>query len=160
VLSASADNWFLKSDTFKLSSKYEQAKVIAELNSTSSGGPYTYYRTNHRFAGQAYDGTNIDVSSNVCCGAAGSCRNNVACQCQVSVGPLPAGGYTIGNMQVFHNMAACYQLFPDASNNMCGRSGFFIHGGDCSGDPSEGCIVISDESTRYLIKSGAHLTVV
>jgi hypothetical protein len=54
-----------------------------------------------------------------------------------------------------------YQLFPSASNNMCGRSDFLIHGGDCqSGNPSIGCIVIENQDTRYLIKSGATLKVV
>jgi len=43
---------------------------------------------------------------------------------------------------------------------MCGRSGFLIHGGACSGNPSEGCIVIEDQNIRYKIKSGASLKVV
>ena len=44
---------------------------------------------------------------------------------------------------------------------MCGRDQFLIHGGDCSsGNPSIGCIVIEDESIRYLIKSGSTLEVV
>lgn len=52
-------------------------------------------------------------------------------------------------------------LYPAASNNMCGRSDFLIHGGNCaSGNPSIGCIVIEDESTRYMIKSGATLKVI
>jgi hypothetical protein len=81
-------------------------------------------------------------------------------QCEVSVGPLPQGGYTLGNMETFKGMPYCYPLYPDASNDMCGRSGFLIHGGGCSSNPSEGCIVIEDENTRYMIKSGARLTVV
>lgn len=53
------------------------------------------------------------------------------------------------------------ELFPSSSNNMCGRSDFLIHGGNCgSGNPSIGCIVIESESTRYMIKSGATLKVV
>jgi hypothetical protein len=43
---------------------------------------------------------------------------------------------------------------------MCGRSGFLIHGGGCSSNPSEGCIVIEDQNVRYMIKSGATLTVI
>jgi hypothetical protein len=42
---------------------------------------------------------------------------------------------------------------------MCGRSGFFIHGGDCSGDPSQGCIVIADNATRHRIQHGTILEV-
>ena len=66
--------------------------------------------------------------------------------------PLPQGTYTLGNMYTFKGMPYCYDLYPAASNNMCGRSGFLIHGGGCSGNPSEGCIVIESESTRYMIK--------
>jgi len=95
-----------------------------------------------------------------CCGAAGSCRDNPSCSCQKNVGPLPAGTYTLGNMYTFKGMPYCYDLYPSSSNSMCGRSGFLIHGGGCSGDPSEGCIVIQDENIRYKIKSGATLHVV
>ena len=63
-------------------------------------------------------------------------------------------------MYTFKGMPYCYDLYPSASNNMCGRSGFLIHGGNCGGNPSEGCIVIESESTRYKIKSGATLKVV
>jgi hypothetical protein len=129
------------------------------LNATSTGGPYTYSQTAHRFSGTAYDGTTIDTTG-CCSGQSGSCRNNPSCQCQVRVGPLPQGSYTLGNMMTFKGMPYCYELYPSASNSMCGRSGFLIHGGSCSGNPSEGCIVIENESTRYKIKSGASLKVV
>ena len=46
-----------------------------------------------------------------------------------------------------------YKLYSSSSNNICGRSGFLIHGGSCSGNPSEGCIVIEDQNIRYKIKS-------
>ena len=65
----------------------------------------------------------------------------------------------LGNMYTFKGMPYCYDLYPAASNNMCGRSGFLIHGGGCSGNPSEGCIVIESQDTRYKIKSGATLKV-
>eukprot|EP01037_Dinobryon_pediforme_P019456 gene19456-19878_t len=71
-----------------------------------------------------------------------------------------SGTYTLGNMYTFKGMPYCYDLYPSSSNSMCGRSGFLIHGGGCSGNPSEGCIVIESESTRYLIKSGATLKVI
>ena len=132
--------------------------VLAALNSTT-GGPYTYSQSGHHFYGAAYDGSYIDTTG-CCSGASGSCRNNPACQCQVSIGPLPQGTYTLGNMMTFKGMPYCYELTPSSSNSMCGRSGFLIHGGGCSGNPSEGCIVIESESTRYLIKSGATLKVI
>lgn len=62
-------------------------------------------------------------------------------------------------MRTFKGMDYCYDLYP-AGADMCGRSGFLIHGGGCSGNPSEGCIVIEDSATRYKIKSGATLEVV
>lgn len=126
---------------------------------TTTGGPYTYSQSGHHFYGTAYDGSYIDTKG-CCCGQSGSCRDNPSCQCEVSVGPLPQGSYTLGNMRTFKGMNYCYDLYPAASNNMCGRSGFLIHGGGCSGNPSEGCIVIESESTRYMIKSGASLKVI
>ena len=138
-------------------------KDLVNLNSTmevsASGGPYTYSQSAHHFYGSGYDGSWIDTYS-ACSGQSGSCRNNPACQCQKSVGPLPQGTYTLGNMYTFKGMPSCYDLYPAASNNMCGRAGFLIHGGNCAGNPSEGCIVIESESTRYKIKSGATLKVV
>ena len=120
---------------------------------------YTYSQSGHRFSGPAYDGTNIDTTG-CCSGQSGSCRNNPACQCQVAVGPLPQGTYSLGNMMTFKGMPYCYELYPASSNSMCGRSGFLIHGGGCSGNPSEGCIVIENQDTRYKIKTGATLKVV
>ena len=127
--------------------------------SSGSGGPYTYSQTGHHFYGVSYDGSYIDTYG-CCSGQSGSCRNNPSCQCQVSVGPLPQGTYTLGNMMTFKGMSYCYELYPASTNSMCGRSGFLIHGGSCSGNPSEGCIVIENESTRYKIKSGATIKVV
>jgi hypothetical protein len=126
---------------------------------TTTGGPYTYSQSQHHFYGTAYDGTYIDTYG-CCSGQSGTCRNNPSCQCKVSIGPLPQGTYTLGNMMTFKGMSYCYELFPSSTNNMCGRSGFLIHGGSCSGNPSEGCIVIEDQNTRYRIKSGATLKVV
>lgn len=128
------------------------------MNSTT-GGPYTYVVASAHFYGTAFDGSWIDTW-NCCCGQSGSCRNNPSCNCQISVGPLPAGWYTLGNMYTFKGMPYCYDLYPDSSNYMCGRSGFLIHGGNCGGNPSEGCIVIPDDNTRYMIKSGATLQVI
>ena len=136
---------------------FEPLALKASLNTTSY--VYTYSQSGHRFSGPAYDGTYIDTTG-CCSGQSGSCRNNPSCQCQVSVGPLPQGTYSLGNMMTFKGMPYCYELYPYSSNSMCGRSGFLIHGGGCSGNPSEGCIVIENQDTRYKIKSGATLKVV
>ena len=136
---------------------FEPDTLKGSLNTTSY--VYTYSQSGHRFSGPAYDGTYIDTTG-CCSGQSGSCRNNPSCQCQVSVGPLPQGTYSLGNMMTFKGMQYCYELYPASSNSMCGRSGFLIHGGGCSGNPSEGCIVIENQDTRYKIKSGATLKVV
>lgn len=136
----------------------ERDRTLVSLNLTT-GGPYTYSQSGHHFYGTGYDGSWIDTYG-CCSGQSGSCRNNPSCQCQKSVGPLPQGTYTLGNMYTFKGMPYCYDLYPSASNNMCGRSGFLIHGGGCSGNPSEGCIVVEDQNIRYKIKSGATLKVV
>jgi len=136
-----------------------QKDMTLEILNLTAGGPYTYSQRAHHFWGEAFDGTNIDTSA-ACCGAKGPCRDNPSCQCSVGVGPLPKGTYTLGNMQTFKGMNYCYQLYPAASNSMCGRSGFLIHGGGCSANPSEGCIVIEDQNIRYKIKSGATLRVI
>jgi hypothetical protein len=146
--------------TENASNKILSNKILSNTNlTTTTGGPYTYSQSGHHFYGTAYDGTMIDTTG-CCSGQSGSCRNNPDCQCKVSIGPLPQGTYTLSNMMTFKGMQYCYELYPSASNNMCGRSGFLIHGGTCSGNPSEGCIVIESESTRYKIKSGATLKVI
>ena len=142
---------------FSYDNKNEYIEPSSLLNTTSY--LYTYSQSGHHFYGPAYDGTYIDTTG-CCSGQSGSCRNNPSCQCQVSVGPLPQGTYSLGNMMTFKGMPYCYELYPASSNSMCGRSGFLIHGGACSGNPSEGCIVIENESTRYKIKSGANLKVI
>ena len=136
----------------------EKVSTNASVTLTT-GGPYTYSQSGHHFYGVAYDGSYIDTYS-CCAGQSGSCRNNPSCQCQKSVGPLPQGTYTLGNMYTFKSCINSYDLYPSSSNNMCGRSGFLIHCGGCSGNPSEGCIVIESDSIRYMIKSGATLKVI
>jgi len=151
---------------FSYDNKNEYFEPEPETTSSLRGGQlnttsyvYTYSQSGHHFYGPAYDGSYIDTTG-CCSGQSGSCRNNPSCQCQVSVGPLPRGTYSLGNMMTFKGMPYCYELYPYSSNSMCGRSGFLIHGGSCSGNPSEGCIVIESETTRYKIKSGGTLKVV
>lgn len=60
-----------------------------------------------------------------------------------NVGPLPVGRYHIGP-PMHHPTAGPYtlRLEPDPSNDMHGRSGFLIHGGNANGSASQGCIVL------------------
>jgi len=147
---------------FKYDKPEEKEIIKSGLNTTTTtnaGGPYTYSQSGHHFYGVAYDGSYIDTYG-CCCGQSGSCRNNPSCQCKISVGPLPQGTYTLGNMYTFKSCINSYDLYPSSTNSMCGRSGFLIHCGSCSGNPSEGCIVIESDATRYMIKSGATLKVI
>ena len=149
----------LGDDMFGYYDRPEPATDKKDLLNLTAGGPYTYSQSGHHFYGTAYDGSYIDTYG-CCAGQSGSCRNNPSCQCQKSVGPLPQGTYTLGNMYTFKSCINSYDLYPSSSNCMCGRSGFLIHCGGCSGNPSEGCFVIESDSTRYLIKSGATLKVI
>ena len=149
----------LGDDMFGYFDRPEAATDKKDLLNLTTGGPYTYSQSGHHFYGTAYDGSYIDTYG-CCAGQSGSCRNNPSCQCQKSVGPLPQGTYTLGNMYTFKSCINSYDLYPSSSNSMCGRSGFLIHCGGCSGNPSEGFIVIESDSTRYLIKSGATLKVI
>jgi hypothetical protein len=144
---------------FQIDKPVEPKRSQKDLLNLTTGGPYTYSQSGHHFYGTAYDGSYIDTYG-CCAGQSGSCRNNPSCQCQKSIGPLPQGTYTLGNMYTYKSCINSYDLYPSSSNSMCGRSGFLIHCGGCSGNPSEGCIVIESDATRYLIKSGATLKVI
>lgn len=128
------------------------------VGASSTGGLYSYSQTSGHFTGPSFKGGTISTYG--CSGALGPCRNNPACQCRVDVGPLPQGTYWIGNMITFKGMPYCYPL-TQTGGNSCGRSGFLIHGGDCSPpwNPSEGCLVIPSDSTRYLIEHDSTLHV-
>ena len=75
------------------------------------------------------------------------------------VGPLPRGFYTIEQPNN-HIGPFSMPLTPDASNEMFGRSGFYIHGdnveraGQEAG--SEGCIVTGRATREAIWNSGDH----
>jgi type VI secretion system (T6SS) effector TldE1-like protein len=68
-------------------------------------------------------------------------------------GPLPQGIYTIGGAYTDPHLGPLVmRLTPDPSNEMFGRSGFFIHADSVvhPGQASEGCIVMP-QSVRIAI---------
>lgn len=93
--------------------------------------------------GKLYDGTGLLGTGYA--GAPGG-KNDPKMQSVPNVGPLPVGFYTI---QPPTNSTHCgfeaFPLVPDATNEMFGRSGFFLHGDSLShpGGGSDGCIVQS-----------------
>lgn len=81
--------------------------------------------------------------------------NNPDAEDQKNIGPLPQGKYTMTKWFALHPRvgAAAIELTPDLSNQMFGRSEFFIHGLDIM-DPlhsSEGCMVFGGSTQRLAI---------
>lgn len=75
---------------------------------------------------------------------AGSHTNNPNSQCIHDLGPIPTGWYSLSNIQDIGNLRQAIRLTPDSNNNMCGRTGFLIHG-DSQNSPgwaSAGCIIL------------------
>ena len=118
----------LGDDMFGYYDRAEPATDKKDLLNLTTGGPYTYSQSGHHFYGAAYDGSYIDTYS-CCAGQSGSCRNNPSCQCQKSVGPLPQGTYTLGNIYIFKSCINSYDLYSDSFNNMCSRLGYLIKSG-------------------------------
>lgn len=82
--------------------------------------------------------------------------NNPA-YCNVrDVGPLPIGNYQIGPAEDNPDVGL-YAMFlaPDRSNEMFGRSGFFIHGDNpqLNHTASDGCIVLPNPVRRDINES-------
>ena len=72
-------------------------------------------------------------------------KNVAAAEGAKNMGPLPRGLYSIGEAYTDPHLGPlAMQLTPDASDEMLGRAGFFIHGDSVAhpGDASEGCIVL------------------
>lgn len=95
--------------------------------------------TYHQCSGQLYhDGKLIATGY----AGTGDGRNNPKYQCVIKVGPLPQGFYTIGKAYKHAKLGPiCMNLEPDASNSMCGRSAFRIHGNNAANDASLGCMI-------------------
>ena len=95
---------------------------------------------------------------------AGDGKNNPAMQDVHNVGPLPRGDYTIGEpCDTKTHGPYVLHLTPAAENEMCGRSGFLIHGDSVvhPGTASEGCIILPRPVRERIWSSGdTALTVV
>ena len=97
VVAVMSDNMWFMNET-RPTTEDDATKLAS-----STGGPYTYSQSAHHFTGTGYDGSYIDTRG-ACSGQSGSCRDNPSCQCKQSVGPLPQGSYTLGNMFTFKGM--------------------------------------------------------
>jgi len=94
---------------------------------------------------------------------AGAGKNNPLAQDQHNVGPIPRGDYTITEpCDTKTHGPYVLGLSPSELNNMCGRSGFLIHGDSVvhPGTASEGCIILPRTVRERIWQSGdTHLSV-
>jgi len=88
-------------------------------------------------------------------------KNDPSKQCVKETGPLPRGRYTIGPPIVGPSPYSL-RLTPDPANDMCGRSGFLIHGDSIShpGNASDGCIILTRPEREAIVKTGLTLLIV
>lgn len=88
-------------------------------------------------------------------------RNNPEAQCESNTGPLPRGHYVLAAPQDRPGRTGpvSIQLIPDAANDMCQRSDFWIHGDNPQHDASNGCIILP-RSVRELLNAGDRLEVI
>ena len=88
----------------------------------------------------------------------GKGKFNPSMQCVSNVGPLPRGKYIMKELLLKHRSCGEYviRLVPDPSNNMCGRSGFLIHGDSKKhpGMASHGCIILYTKYRKDMWNSG------
>jgi len=87
----------------------------------------------------------------------GSGLNNPSAQDQQNVGPIPTGSYAIGPIHTpaDHLGPLALPLYPDPTNQMYGRFGFFIHGDNqyANHGASDGCIIIGPDIRRQVASS-------
>jgi len=84
---------------------------------------------------------------------AGLGKNNPKMQNVPKVGPLPQGGYSIGEPRTDpKDGPLCFDLTPDPTNEMFGRGGFRIHADSIShpGAASLGCIVLGHPERQQI----------
>jgi hypothetical protein len=88
-------------------------------------------------------------------------KNNPHAQCERDIGPLPRGAYTIG-APVMGPSPFSLPLDPAPANEMCGRSGFLVHGDSIAhpGTASQGCIILSRPIREAIAASGINQLVV
>jgi hypothetical protein len=87
----------------------------------------------------------------------GSAKNNPDNQCVADTGPIPRGFYDVQPAVKHLKLGpVAIPLSPDGNNDMCGRSGFFIHGDSVSdpGNASEGCIIMKRATREEVNASG------
>lgn len=88
---------------------------------------------------------------------AGEGKNNPDMQDVQNIGPIPRGLYAIAEpCDTDTHGPYVLRLAPHADNEMCGRSGFLIHGDSKSkpGTASQGCIILPRAVREKIWQSG------
>lgn len=86
----------------------------------------------------------------------GEGKNNPLMQDKQGIGPIPQGGYTIGEpFDSEKEGPLVMRLMPDADTNTFGRDGFLVHGDsiDHPGCASHGCVILSRPARLVLSQS-------
>lgn len=109
--------------------------------------------------GKLYDPTGAVVGTGYAggeCGQQPQAVNNPSFVGVKDVGPLPPGWYTRGiAIDSVQLGPLAIPLIPDETNEMYGRSGFFMHGDTTPpGNASDGCIV-QEQPVREFFASSA-----
>jgi RHS repeat-associated protein len=102
------------------------------------------------------DTTKKQVADETGYSGSGTKKNDPASQCDKNEGPLPRGGYTMGPAYDSNKGKNTIPLDPDATNAMCSRSGFLMHGDSIAnpGTASEGCIIMSLATRTTIADAG------
>jgi hypothetical protein len=94
------------------------------------------------------DGGELIISG--CYAGMASGKNNPEMQHVRNAGPLPQGVYTMGVLQYFQHLGPAIPLTPCPTNQMFGRSAFYIHLDNPAhvGFSSDGCIVCQNDPSE------------
>jgi len=79
------------------------------------------------------------------------CKNNPEMEHVRNCGPLPRGTYTMEDAGYYITQIAI-RLRPSPGNDMHGRSGFYIHGGNKDDTASKGCIILRLDIRERLLQ--------
>ncbi|HWE51390.1 MAG TPA: tlde1 domain-containing protein [Bryobacteraceae bacterium] len=111
--------------------------------------------TGELFAG-AEEGVSIGVLAGTGYAGFGAGKNNPELEAVHLLGPLPKGLYRFGSPEASPKLGPlAIPLIPDDSNEMFGRSAFFLHADSIThpGEASEGCIVMARDVRQRVFAS-------